>query len=112
MFSDSNKSPLCNIFIDNPPTLAAANVEDLLQIHSKGSERMFSYIRQYALEPPTEIQQKRRQELKTFSTPDKTSKELNQATLLLSKAYQSLLNPSSGHKLFLCHWHCVPPKEK
>lgn len=63
---------------------------------------MFSYIRQYALQPPTEIQQKQKQQkLKTFSTPNKTCKKLNtklnQATLLLSKAYQSLLNPS-GHK--------------
>ena len=104
LFSHNNdKKPLCNIFIDNPPILTAANTEDLLQIQSKGSERMFSYVRQYALEPPTEIQQKRRrQKLKTFSIPNKTNKKLNsklnQATLLLSKAYQSLLNPSSGHK--------------
>lgn len=104
LFSQTNDNKLlCNIFIDNPPALATANREDLLQIQSKGSERMFSYIRQYALEPPTEIQQKRRrQKLKTFSTPNKTTKKLDsklkQATMLLSKAYQSLLNPSSGHK--------------
>ena len=104
LFSHTHDSkPLCNIFTDNPPPLAATNREDLLQIQSKGSERMFSYIRQYALEPPTEIKQKRRrQKLKTFTTPNKTSKKLNsklnQATLLLSKAYQSLLNPSSGHR--------------
>ena len=100
--TDDNK-PLCNIFVDNAPGLDATNREDLLQIQVKGSERMFSYVRQYALEPPTEIRQKRRrQKLKTFSTPSKTSRKmnskLNQATLLLSKAYQTLLNPGSGHK--------------
>lgn len=59
LFSNvSDEKPLSNIFIDNPPNLAAANSEDLLNIHSKGNERMFSYIRQYALEPPTEIKQK------------------------------------------------------
>ena len=113
LFSHTHDSkPLCNIFTDNPPPLAVTNRENMLQIQSKGSERMFPYIRQYALEPPTEIKQKRRrQKLKTFTTPNKISKKLNsklnQATLL-SKAYQSLLNPSSGHrKTFRYHLHYV-----
>ena len=64
---------------------------------------MFSYIRQYALVPPTELQQKRkRQKPKTFTKSKDTSKKLNtklnQATLLLSSAYKSLLNPGSGCK--------------
>ena len=104
LFSNTNDNkPLCNIFVDNPPVLAATNIEDLLQIKSKGCERMFSYVWQYALQPPTEIQQKqKRQKLKTFSTPNKTCKKLNTklnlGTLLLLKAYQSLLNPCSGQK--------------
>ena len=76
LFSHTHDSkPLCNIFTDNPPPLAVTNREDLLQIQSKGSERMLSYIGQYALEPPTEIIQKRReQKLKAYTTPNKTSK--------------------------------------
>ena len=58
LFSNANEKIPLWTFIDNPPTLAAANTEDLLRIHSKGIERMFSYVRQYALEPPTEIPQK------------------------------------------------------
>ena len=94
---------LCNIFVDNPPILAAANAQDLLSIHEKGHERMFSYIRQHTLIPATELKQKRRrQKLKTFTnTKDSTKKmmtKLNQATLLLTSAYKSLLNPTKGHK--------------
>ena len=64
---------------------------------------MFSYIRQYTLVPPTEIQEKRqRQKLKTFTKTKDTSRKLNtklnQATLVLSSAYKSLLNPGSGCK--------------
>ena len=50
---------LCNIFVDSPPQLPAANIQDLLQIRQKGTERMLSYVRQYVLEPPTELRQKR-----------------------------------------------------
>ena len=57
-----------NIFITNPPALAPANIQDLLCIHQKGKEHMFSYIRQHKLVPPTELKQKRRrQKLKTFT---------------------------------------------
>ena len=94
---------LCNIFVDNPPLLTAANTQDLLSIRQKGHERMFSYIRQHTLIPPTELKQKRRrQKLKTFTRARDSSKKmntkLNQATLLLSSAYKSILNPTKGHK--------------
>ena len=64
---------------------------------------MFTYIRQHTLIPPTELKQKRRrQKLKTFTKArDSTKKmntKLNQATLLLSSAYKSLLNPTKGYK--------------
>ena len=85
---------LCNIFVNSPPQLAAANanVQDLLQIGQKGTERMLSYVRQYVLEPPTELRQKRtRQKLKTFTKTKTTISRLNtrlkQATLLLSRVY-------------------------
>lgn len=57
IFKVSEKRALCNIFVDNPPPLAAANIQDLLSIRQKGKERMFSYIRQYTLIPPTELKQ-------------------------------------------------------
>ena len=99
---------LCNIFVDNPPTLEAAKIDDLLCIHVKGHERMFSYIWQYTLVPPKELKQKRRrQKLKTFSktkdTSQKMTTKLNQATLLLSSAYKSLLNTNNGYKHSPCH---------
>ena len=102
IFSDNDRArQLCNIFMDSPPELLEVNIEDLLSISKVGQKRMFSYIRQYTLVPPTEIRQKRkRQKLKTFSKTKDTSKKrntkLNQATLLLSSAYRSLLNPGSG----------------
>ena len=104
LFSDTcTPRKLCNVFVDSPPELLDASIEDLLSMSKIGQTRMFSYIRQYALEPPTELQQKRRrQKLKTFTKNKDTSKKLNtklnQATLLLSSAYKSLLNPGSGCK--------------
>ena len=64
---------------------------------------MFSYLRQHTLIPPTEAKQKRRrQKLKTFTkirdSARKMTTKLNQATLLLSSAYKSLLNPTKGYK--------------
>ena len=102
IFCDNNKArQLCNIFIDSPPELLEVNIDDLLSISKVGQKRMFSYIRQYTLVPPMELRQKhKRQKLKTFSKTKDTSKKLNtklnQATLLLSSAYRSLLNPGSG----------------
>ena len=63
---------------------------------------MLSYVRQYALDPPTEQRQKRRrQKLKTFTVRKDTSKRLNtrlkQATILLSSAYTGLLTSKPGH---------------
>ena len=103
IFKLQEKWQLCNIFVGNPPPLAAANIQDLLSIQQKGHERMFSYIRQHTLIPPTELKQKRhRQKLKTFTKTRDSSKKmntkLNQATLLLTSAYKSLLNPSKGYK--------------
>ena len=103
IFKLHDKRILCNIFVADPPTLEALNVQDLLSIRQKGRERMFSYIRQHTLIPPTESKQKRRrQKLKTFTkTRDSARKmttKLNQATLLLSSAYKSLLNPTKGYK--------------
>ena len=98
---------LCNIFVDNPPILAAANAQNLLSIHEKGHEQMFSYIRQHTLIPATELKEKRcRQKLKTFTIAKdftrKMTTKLNQATLLLTSAYKSLLNPTKGHKHSPC----------
>ena len=103
IFKLHEKRELSNIFVSNPPPLAAANIQDLLCIRQKGHERMFTYIRQHTLIPPTELKQKRRrQKLKTFTKArDSTKKmntKLNQATLLLSSAYKSLLNPTKGYK--------------
>ena len=68
--------PLRNVFVDNP-TLPPENIKDLLRIAEAGRDRMFSYIRQYALVPPTEIRQKRtRQKLKTFACKKQTNKQL------------------------------------
>ena len=88
--------------VDNPPVLQKVNVQDLLQIR----ERMFSYTRQYTVFRPLELRQKRRrQKLKTFAkvrdTSRKLNTKLNQATLLLSSAYRSLLSPCAGYK------HCL-----
>ena len=44
LFKQHAKRTLCNIFITNPPTLAPANIQDLLCIRQKGKEHMFSYI--------------------------------------------------------------------
>ena len=103
IFKLHEKRVLCNIFVDNPPTLPASNIEDLLHIRQKGIERKFSYIRQYTLVPPTELKQKRRrQKLKSFTIPKASTKKistrLNQPTLLLSSAYKSLLSPNRGYK--------------
>ena len=59
IFKFHDKRVLCNIFVNNPPKLPASNIEDLLCIQQKGSERMFSYIRQHTLVPPTELKEKR-----------------------------------------------------
>ena len=68
IFKLHDKRELSNIFLDSPPSLPAANVEDLLAIKQKCHERMFSYIRQHTLDPPTELKQKRRrQKLKSFT---------------------------------------------
>ena len=103
IFKLQEKRELCNIFVDNPPPLAAANIQDLLSIRQKGHERMFSYIRQHTLIPPTESKQKQhRQKLKTSTkardSSNKMNTKLNQATLLLTSAYKSLLNPNKGYK--------------
>ena len=63
---------------------------------------MLSYVRQYALDPPTEQRQKRRrQKLKTFTVRKDTTKRLNtrlkQATMLLSSAYSGLQTSNPGH---------------
>ena len=64
-------------FVIYLPELPVANVEDL-SISKTGKNRMLSYIRQYALVPLTEIQQKRkRQKLKTFTKTRDTSKKLS-----------------------------------
>ena len=60
--------------MDNSPALPPENIKDLLRIAEAGRERMFSYIRQHTLVPPTEIRQKRtRQKLKTFACKKPTN---------------------------------------
>ena len=52
-------------------------MQDILQISQKGTERMLSYVRQYVLEHPTELKQKRaRQKLKTSATTKKINFEV------------------------------------
>ena len=76
IFKLHDKRELSNIFLDSPPSLPAANAEDLLAIKQKGHERMFSYIRQHTLDPPTELKQKRRrQKLKSFTIAKDSSKK-------------------------------------
>ena len=93
---------LQNVFVDSPPQLPQQNIDDLLSITKKGTDRMLSYVRQYALDPPTEQRQKRRrQKLKTFTVRKDTTKRLNtrlkQATMLLSSAYSGLQTSNPGH---------------
>ena len=100
--------PLRNVFVDNPTTLPPENIKDLLRIAEAGRDRMFSYIRQYALVPPTEIRQKRtRQKLKTFACKKQTNKQLKtqlqQATTLLSSAYKSIVSCGKGQKTIQTH---------
>ena len=94
--------------MDNPTTLPPENIKDLLRIAEAGRDRMFSYIRQYALVPPTEIRQKRtRQKLKTFACKKQTNKQLKtqlqQATTLLSSAYKSIVSCGKGQKTIQTH---------
>ena len=99
---------LQNIFVNNPPTLLAENIKDLLQIAEVGKSRMFSYIRQYVLVPPKEICQKRiRQKLKTFASKKQTNTrlktQLQQATALLSSAYRSIVAGGKGQTTVQTH---------
>ena len=94
---------LCNVFASPPPALDHGNVKDLLSISKIGNERMLSFVRQYVLTPPNEIRQKRRrQKLRTFTPVKASTRQLNsklkQVSLLLSKAYRSLMSPGSGFK--------------
>ena len=104
--------PLRNIFMDNSPALPPENIKDLLRIAEVGRERMFRYIRQYTLVPPTEIRQKRtrqrtRQKLKTFACKKETNKQLKtqlqQATTLLSSAYKTIVSCGKGQRTIQTH---------
>ena len=94
--ADSDTKALSNAFVDSPPKLDSTNISDLLSISSIGQQRMMSYVKQYVLTPPKELQQKRkRQKLKTFSmnkpSNSKLKSEVNQTSLLLSSAYKRLV---------------------
>ena len=56
LFANDTVRPLCNVFVENPKKLDICNVEDLLSITMTGQERMISYIKQYILKPPTELE--------------------------------------------------------
>ena len=109
MFSQKLQiQPLRNIFTDNPPTVPPENIKDLLRMAEAGRERMFSYIRQHKLVPPTEIRQKRtRQKLKTFACKKEANKQLKtqlqQATTLLSSAYKSTVSCRKGQRTIQTH---------
>ena len=80
----------------------------MLRIAEVGRERMFRYIRQYTLVPPTEIRQKRtRQKLKTFACKKETNKQLKtqlqQATTLLSSAYKTIVSCGKGQRTIQTH---------
>ena len=90
------KRPLKNVFVEGPPKLEESNITDLLSVTIKGRERMMSYVRQYVLNPPTELRQKRkRQKLRSFtkqrSSNAKLRTEANQTALLLASAYKRLV---------------------
>ena len=65
---------------------------DLLRIQEVGKERMSKYVRQYVLDPPTEVRQKReRKKLKTFSKVRTTLKTQKSKVSRLTKMTKSLL---------------------
>ena len=93
---DSTSRPLHNAFVENPLNLDPSNITDLMSITKVGHDRLLSYVRQYVLNPPTELRQKRsRKKLKTFTMPKssnaKLRSEANQTALLLTSAYKRLV---------------------
>jgi hypothetical protein len=85
------KRTLQNIFSNNPPTLNNEQRQDLLKISKEGQTRMGTYIRQYVLDPPTEIRQKRqRRKLKTFTKVKSTIRSQQSKVSRLTKMTKSL----------------------
>ena len=86
----SKERKLCNVFAPKADVLNAENREDLLSVSKVGKARMQTYIRQFILEPPTEIRQKRRRnKLKTFSKPKSSIQTHKSQVSRLSKMAKS-----------------------
>jgi hypothetical protein len=68
IFQTGDLRKLTNVFSSAPAELDREQRADLLNIKTEGLKRMKTYIRQYMLDPPTEVRQKRlRRKLKTFT---------------------------------------------
>ena len=75
---------LHNVFAHCPKSLDKPTRSDLLDIRNAGRRRLVSYVRQYALCPPTEVPEKRsRQKLRTFTTRTLISREKAKCKKLL-----------------------------
>ena len=86
---------LHNVFAHCPNSLDKPTRSDLLDIRNAGRRRLVSYVRQYALCPPTEVPGKRsKQRLRTFTTRTSISREkakVQKATRLLENAYAHVI---------------------
>ena len=86
---------LHNVFAHCPKSLDKPTRSDLLDIRNAGRRRLVSYVRQYALCPPTEVPGKcSRQKLRTFTTRTWISREkakVQKATRLLENAYAHVI---------------------
>jgi hypothetical protein len=91
LFDHSQNRSLCNIFSDGHKELDNEQQKDLLKIEDEGKRRMLTYIRQYILDPPKEVRQKRiRKKLKTFSRPKATLRAQQSKVSRLTKMTKSL----------------------
>lgn len=86
---------LVNVFARKPKQLDKPTRRDLLEIRPTGRARFVSFVRQFALSPPTEPVAKRsRKKLRTFTVRTTISKEqskVKKATRLLTCAYSHVI---------------------
>ena len=96
-----NGRKLSNVFTSCAPDLDAEQREHLLKVKETGKSRMATYIRQYILEPPSEIRQKRkRNKLKTFSKAKSNIQSQKSQVSRLSKMTKSLTSRLQQTGLF------------
>ena len=83
------------MFAHCPKSLDKSTRSDLLDIRNAGRRRLVSYVKQYALCPPTEVPRKRsRQQLRNFTIRTSISREkakVQKATRLLENAYAHVI---------------------